>query len=77
MIEQEIILFLGVEVDRVLSFLLFILNCLEVDVALEAGISRLMISSTNSLALCKLQHSLGRDILLNKDLTMNSKFEPN
>ena len=24
--------------DRVLSFLLFILNCLEVDVALEAGI---------------------------------------
>ena len=24
--------------DRVLSFLLFILNCLEVDVALESGI---------------------------------------
>ena len=41
-----------------LSFLLFILNCLDV-------------------AVCKLQHSLGRDILLNKDLTMNSKFEPN
>ena len=31
-------LFLGVEVDRVLSFLLFILNCLEVDLALEARI---------------------------------------
>ena len=38
MILQKIILFLGVEVDRVLSFLLFTLNCLEVDVALEAGI---------------------------------------
>ena len=34
-----------------LSFLLFILNCLEVDMALEAGICRLMISSTNSLVL--------------------------
>ena len=63
--------------DRELSFLLFILNCLEVDVALEAGFARLMISGTNSLVLCKLQHSLGRDILLNNDLTMNSKFEPN
>ena len=38
MICQQIILFLQVEVDRVLSFLLFILNCLEVDVVLEAGI---------------------------------------
>ena len=52
-----------------LSFLLFILNCLEVDVALEAGI--------NSFVLFKLQHSLGMDRLLNKDLTMNSKFLPN
>ena len=44
---------------------------------LKPGFARLMISSTNSLALCKLQHSLGRDILLNTDLTMNSKFAPN
>ena len=60
-----------------LSLLLFILNCLEVDVALEAGIARLMISSTNSLVLFMLQHSLCMDRLLNKDLTMNSKFSPN
>ena len=60
-----------------LSFLLFILNCLEVDVLLKPGFAKLMISSTNSLVLCKLQHSLGRDRLLNKDLTMNSKFPPN
>ena len=60
-----------------LSFLLFILNCLEVDVALKPGFARLMISSTNSLALFKLQHSLGRDRLLNNGLTMNSKFQPN
>ena len=62
--------------DRVLSFLLFILNCLRLTWLLKPGFARLMRSSTNSLALCKLQHSLGRDILLNKDLTMNSKFEP-
>ena len=29
--------------DRVLSFLLFILNCLEVDVALETGIILIII----------------------------------
>ena len=60
-----------------LSFLLFILNCLEVDVALKPGFARLMISSTNSLVLFKFQHSLGMDRLLNKDLTMNLKFAPN
>ena len=45
--------------------------------ALEARFARVMISSTNSLVLFKLQHSLGVDRLLNKDLTMNSKFEAN
>ena len=60
-----------------LSFLLFILNCLEVDVALQLGFAIVMMSCTNSLELCKLQHPLGRERQLNKDLTMNSKFEPN
>ena len=44
---------------------------------LKPGFARLMISSTNSLVLFKLQHSLGMDRLLNKDLTMNSKFQAN
>ena len=60
-----------------LSFLLFILNCLEVDVALEPGIARLMISSTNSLYFLCYNQFLGMDRLFNKDLTVNSKFQPN
>ena len=44
---------------------------------LKQGFARLMISRTKSLVLFKLQHSLGIDRLLNKDLTMNSKFERN
>ena len=50
---------------------------LRVTWLLKLGFSRLLISSTNSLVLFKLKHSLGMDRLLNKDLTMNSKFEPN
>ena len=44
---------------------------------LKPGFARLMISSTNSLVLCKLQQFLGMERLFKKDLTMNSKFEPN
>ena len=39
---------------------------------LKLGFTILMISSTNSGVLCKLEHSLDRDRLLNKDLTMNA-----
>ena len=49
-----------------LSFLLFILNCLDVDVLLKPGFPRLMISSTNLLVLFKLLQSLGMERLLNK-----------
>ena len=38
-----------------LSFLLFILNCLELTWLLKPGFARLMISSTNSLVLFMLQ----------------------
>ena len=38
-----------------LSFFLFILNCLEVDVSLKPGFARLMISITTSLVLFMLQ----------------------
>ena len=44
---------------------------------LKPGFARIMISSTNSLVLFKLQHPLGMERLLNKDLTLNLKFEPN
>ena len=41
---------------------------------LNPGFARLMISSTNSLVLFKLQHSLGMDRLLNNNLTMSSNL---
>ena len=44
---------------------------------LKPGLARLMITSTKSLVIFKLQHCLGMDRLMNKDLTMSSKFEAN
>ena len=60
-----------------LPFLLFLSIVLRLTWLWKPGFASLMISSANSLVLFKLQHSLRRDRLLNKDLTMNSKFEAN